>query len=57
MLVGRLTIGRTLDRLGHRRVLLRCLVAPPIGLALLAVAQGPITFVARGDRLRRRASA
>jgi MFS family permease len=48
ILIGRLTIGRTLDRLGHRRVLLRCLVAPPVGLALLAAAQGPITFVVAG---------
>ena len=48
ILVGRLTIGRTLDRLGHRRVLLRCLVAPPIGLALLALAQGKVTFVIAG---------
>ena len=47
ILFGRLTIGRTLDRLGHRRVLLRCLVAPPIGLALLALAQGN-TFVLAG---------
>jgi MFS family permease len=48
ILIGRLTIGRTLDRLGHRRVLLRCLVAPPIGLALLALAQGKVTFVIAG---------
>jgi MFS family permease len=48
ILVGRLTIGRTLDRLGHRRVLLRCLIAPPIGLALLAMAQGQLTFVLSG---------
>ena len=45
ILVGRLTIGRTLDRLGHRRVLLRCLALPPLGLAMLAVAQGPAMFV------------
>ena len=48
ILVGRLTIGRTLDRLGHRRVLLRCLVLPPIGLALLAAAQGSMTFILAG---------
>ena len=48
VLIGRLTIGRSMDRLGHRHVLLRCLVMPPIGLALLAAAQGPITFVIAG---------
>jgi MFS family permease len=42
---GRVFIGRTLDRIGYRRVLLPCLVAPPIGLLLLAGAQGPITFL------------
>ena len=45
VLIGRLTIGRTLDRLGHRRVLLPCLAAPAIGLVLLAVAQGRFTFL------------
>ena len=45
ILVGRLTIGRSLDRLGHRHVLVRSLLAPPIGLALLAVAQGQISFL------------
>lgn len=44
ILVGRLTIGRTLDRLGHRRVLLPCLIAPPAGLAILALAQGKLSF-------------
>jgi MFS family permease len=47
-LIGRLTIGRGLDRLGHRRVLLRCFLAPPVGLALLAAAQGRPTLVAAG---------
>jgi MFS family permease len=45
ILVGRLTLGRSLDRIGHRRVLTRCLLIPPAGLALLAVANGQITFV------------
>jgi MFS family permease len=45
VLVSRLTVGRTLDRIGHRRVLVRCLVAPPLGLAMLSLAQGPLTFV------------
>jgi MFS family permease len=44
MLFARLLIGRSLDRIGHRRVLLRCLVVPPVGLALLAFANGPIVF-------------
>jgi MFS family permease len=45
MLGGRLLLGRSLDRIGHRKVLLRCLAAPPIGLALLAMATGPASFV------------
>jgi len=44
MLVARLTLGRSIDRVGHRRVLTRCLVIPPIGLALLTVAGGPWSF-------------
>jgi predicted MFS family arabinose efflux permease len=38
--LGRLTMGRTLDAIGPRRVLTRCFVAPPIGLALLALTRG-----------------
>jgi len=45
ILVGRVTVGRTLDRLGYRRVLLPCLAAPPLGLLILALAQGITTFV------------
>jgi MFS family permease len=45
MLVARLSLGRSLDRIGHRRVLTKCLLIPPIGLALLALANGPVTFV------------
>jgi MFS family permease len=44
-LVGRLTIGRRLDRIGHRHVLLRCFLAPPVGLALLAMASGRVSLV------------
>jgi MFS family permease len=44
MLVARLTLGRSIDRVGHRRVLTRCLVIPPIGLALLTVAGGAWSF-------------
>jgi MFS family permease len=45
ILLGRLTVGRTLDRRGHRNVLLRCLLLPPLGLAVLAFAQGKATMV------------
>ena len=46
--VGRLTIGRGIDRLGHRRVLLRCFMAPPAGLILLAFAHGKIGLILAG---------
>jgi MFS family permease len=46
ILVSRLTLGRSLDRIGHREVLMRCLLVPPIGLAVLAVAGGRVSFVA-----------
>ena len=39
-----MTIGRTLDRIGHRRVLLPALVAPPLGLLFLSLAQGTVTM-------------
>ena len=42
---GRLLIGRTLDRIGYRRALLPCLVAPPLGLLLLAGAYGKMSFL------------
>jgi predicted MFS family arabinose efflux permease len=38
--IGRLTLGRTLDTVGPRRVLVRCLLAPPLGLLLLALTRG-----------------
>jgi MFS family permease len=38
--IGRLTLGRTLDAVGPRRVLVRCLLAPPLGLLLLALTRG-----------------
>lgn len=44
MLCARLFLGRSLDRIGHRRVLLRCVLVPPVGLALLAFASGPVMF-------------
>lgn len=45
MLIGRLTIGRSLDRIGHRRVLLPVLVMPAIGLLLLGITYGPVLFL------------
>jgi MFS family permease len=45
ILIVRLAFGRTLDQLGHRRVLLRCLGAPAIGLLILAGAHGAAVFV------------
>jgi MFS family permease len=45
MLVGRLTIGRMLDRIGHRAVLLPCLLTTATGMALFAMAQGRLTLV------------
>jgi len=44
MLFSRLLLGRALDRIGHRHILVRCLLVPPIGLALLAFAKGPVMF-------------
>ena len=40
IVVVRLTIGRALDRLGHRRMLLLCLSGPALGLLLLGLATG-----------------
>ncbi len=45
MLIGRITIGRSLDRIGHRRVLLPVLVMPAIGLLLLGVTYGTAMFL------------
>jgi MFS family permease len=45
ILLGRLALGRTLDRLGHRRVLVAVLTAPAAGLLLLSVAEGRWTMV------------
>src|SRR5262249_26283753 len=41
-LARRLTIGPTPDRRGYRAILLRCFLAPPAGLALLALATGRV---------------
>jgi MFS family permease len=48
ILVSRLTLGGSIDRIGHRRVLLPSIVGPPIGLGLLAIAQGRVTFALAG---------
>lgn len=48
MLVGRLTLGRRLDAMGHRRVLFPCLLLTATGMALVAVAQGALTLVIAG---------
>ena len=45
MLIGRVTIGRSLDRIGHRKVLLPVLVLPAAGLLLLGVTYGPALFL------------
>jgi len=44
IVVGRLTIGRMLDEVGYRRVLLPCLAMPAVGLALLALSRGRVLF-------------
>lgn len=42
MLTGRLLIGRTIDRIGHRRVLVPALLTATLGLTLTALSTGPI---------------
>jgi len=46
VVIGRLTIGRALDRLGHRRVLMPAFVAPAVGLLLVAFADDRWTVIA-----------
>ena len=48
MLVGRLTIGRRLDSMGHRSVLFPCLLITASGMALVAAAQGRLTLILAG---------
>lgn len=43
--LGRLIVGRTIDAIGPRRVLIPCLIAPAVGLLLFALAQGHVTIV------------
>lgn len=45
ILVGRLTVGRLLDQVGHRRALLPCLALTALGMTLLSLAQGRVMFV------------
>lgn len=45
ILVGRISVGRFLDRIGHREALLPCLAATALGMGLLALAQGKVMFV------------
>lgn len=45
ILLGRLLVGRFLDRVGHRRALLPCLGATAFGMSLLALAQGKVMFI------------
>ena len=46
MLAIRLMLGRSIDGMGHRRVLIMCLSAPAAGLLVLSAANGPIVFTA-----------
>jgi len=46
--IGRLGLGRWLDVAGPRRMFVRCLVAPPIGLLLLAATYNVATLVVAG---------
>ena len=43
--LGRVTIGRVLDTIGPRRVLIPCLMVPAIGLLILAMAGGTLTLI------------
>ena len=45
ILVGRISVGRFLDRIGHRQALLPCLGATAVGMGLLALAHGKVMFV------------
>jgi predicted MFS family arabinose efflux permease len=45
VLAGRLTLGRSLDSIGYRRVLLRCVTLPAIGVLLLSLSLGTATFL------------
>jgi predicted MFS family arabinose efflux permease len=44
VILGRLTVGRGLDSIGPRRVLLPCLLVPSLGLFVFSAASGRWTF-------------
>jgi MFS family permease len=48
MLGGRLLIGRAIDRIGHKRVLLPSLATCAIGMAVTAAASGPMMLAIGG---------
>lgn len=48
MFAGRLLIGSTIDRLGHRRVLLPSLALSALGLAATALSTGPVMLAVAG---------
>jgi MFS family permease len=48
IVAGRLLVGRALDAIGPRRVLVPCLAIPALGLLIFAFAQGPITLAVSG---------
>jgi len=45
ILVGRISVGRFLDKIGHRRALLPCLAATALGMTMLALANGIVMFL------------
>jgi len=45
ILLGRLLVGRFLDRLDHRHAMIPCLGATAVGMTLLALAEGKVVFV------------
>lgn len=48
MFAGRLLIGRTIDRLGHRRVLVPSLIMAAVGMGITALATGPVVLTIAG---------
>jgi MFS family permease len=48
ILLGRLTFGRKLDQIGHRRMFLTVMGAPALGLLALSLAQGRMSVLGSG---------
>lgn len=48
MFAGRVLIGRAIDRIGHRRVLVPSLALSALGLAATALSTGPVMLAASG---------